>query len=493
MCAKSSPIKKIKVSDLKIGMFLHKLDSTWLSTPFMFAGFKITSQKEIKKIIDYDIKNVFIDTSKGLDVGESSQLPSEDLSRTAMQTFEISVKSFQVGQSVPVDFFRKDANGGLRQVFKQGLTFTEEAHELLTSGGVYTVLVPLSQKRLYDKYIAEVEVAREKQKNLGFSDPFLDPKKVEAEYFFMNNYHAINLGVLVAGTKPEFDLFFREERKSPVHMLEKGAIIDGDKLDLWRHEDRNTLILKTDREAYRAYMMAHAQNAKDPRTRANFVRENSRIIIENLAENPRSETLMRETKESVTSLTDTVINNPTTFYGLMKINNYDYYTFTHSVNVATLSLALAISAGIDKKGDLADLGLGSILHDLGKSKVESGLINKPGKLTDEEFKKVSNHVMLGYEMLRYNKTIPDRAFYPLLQHHEKLSGNGYPNKLQANQIHQFGRISAIIDIYDALTTERSYKKAWKPFDALALISKNEGDFDKALFAVFVRLIHKQEA
>ena len=120
------------------------------------------------------------------------------------------------------------------------------------------------------------------------------------------------------------------------------------------------------------------------------------------------------------------------------------------------------------------------------------LINKPGKLTDIEYVKVKNHVMLGYEMLQGNKAMPERALLPLLQHHEKLTGNGYPNKLPADKIHLFGRISGIIDIYDALTTERAYKKAFRPFDALTLITKTEGEFDKELIAVFIKLIHKQE-
>ena len=132
------------------------------------------------------------------------------------------------------------------------------------------------------------------------------------------------------------------------------------------------------------------------------------------------------------------------------------------------------------------------MHDLGKAKIPNRIINKPGHLTDAEFDEIKSHVNKGYEMLKGNDTISENAFYPLLQHHEKLTGKGYPNRLPAEKIHQFGRIAAVIDIYDALTTQRSYKKAMSPFEALTIISKCEGDYDQEIFSTLVKLIRNQE-
>ncbi len=95
-------------------------------------------------------------------------------------------------------------------------------------------------------------------------------------------------------------------------------------------------------------------------------------------------------------------------------------------------------------------------------------------------------------MLKDNPAAPKRAMFPLPQHHEKLSGRGYPNGLSGDEIHTFGRIGAIIDFYDALTTERSYKKAFSPYDALALILKNESDFDRKYFTILVNVIHSRD-
>lgn len=488
-------IKKIRTSDLRIGMFVHKAESPWLSTPFMFDGYEVSSQTEIQTLIDYDIETVYIDLSRGIDVGETprpiSQAATEGLKEK--ETFPVVFTDFHLADEAPVDMYWKDSVGEFKMTLKKGLAINEEVVELLKTRGIERVHIPNTQKPLYEAYLRRVEKMREKQKSDGFADAFMDPRKVEAHYNFMNDYHTISPYALVPGTKTGFDIFAR--KSSIVEIAHKADDkLDVDKLDSWKADDKNLLILahKGAMDAYQAYLMEHTKKSSDTKARASFVRENSKLIVESLAQNPRSEVLMRETKQSVTDLTDVVMKNPTTFYGLMKINNYDYYTFTHSVNVATLSIALAMAAGIDDPKDLADLGLGSILHDLGKSKVENNLINKPGKLTDIEYVKVKNHVILGYEMLKGNKSIPERAMLPLLQHHEKLTGNGYPFKLKADKIHIFGRISAIIDIYDALTTERAYKKAFRPFDALTLITKTEGEFDKELIAVFIKLIQKQE-
>ncbi|MBI4665936.1 MAG: DUF3391 domain-containing protein [Nitrospinae bacterium] len=487
-----SHIKKIRTTDLRVGMYVTQTDSPWLSTPVMIGGFEINSEKDIKKLLDYEIQTVSIDVSKGLDIGQELPLHFPEVRViTPDDTFEVEITEFKVGREMPVDIYHTTSDGHFALELKRGLSYTEEVEELFQGRGISQVRVPQDQRRAYDLYKRTLEGETASQKDKGFSDRYLDPKKVVIHYNFMDNYHAISPHALIDGTKPPFSVFVRaKEDVTLAHNA--GDTIGAGTLEEWAHKDLNLLILKKEMPPYQAYLMEHTKNSKNHAARVTFVRENSKMIVEGLAHNPRSEQLMKETKESITDLTDLVIENPTTFYGLMKINNYDYYTFTHSVNVATLSLALAMAAGVHEKQDLADLGLGSILHDLGKSRVDQKLINKPGKLTDDEYKAVSNHVTLGYEMLKNHKSVPERALIPLLQHHEKLTGKGYPNKLAGDDIHYFGRIAAIIDIYDALTTERAYKKAFRPFDALALLTKSEGDFDMALITTFIKLIHRQE-
>ena len=133
-----------------------------------------------------------------------------------------------------------------------------------------------------------------------------------------------------------------------------------------------------------------------------------------------------------------------------------------------------------------------MLHDIGKCLVELRILNKPGKLTKDEFNKVQNHVIAAKELLKSSNTeIPKNSLYAILQHHEKLSGNGYPNKLKGDQLHLYGRIGAIVDFYDALSTERPYKKAYAPFEAFQLLSEVKEDYDQHLIRKFIVMLGNQ--
>jgi HD-GYP domain-containing protein (c-di-GMP phosphodiesterase class II) len=119
-------------------------------------------------------------------------------------------------------------------------------------------------------------------------------------------------------------------------------------------------------------------------------------------------------------------------------------------------------------------------------------LNKPGKLTKDEFKKMQGHVIAAKELLKSGNTeIPKNSQFVILQHHEKLSGKGYPYKLKEDQIHINGRIGAIVDFYDALTTERPYKKTFSPFEAFKLLSEFQDDYDNELIKRFIVMLGKQ--
>ncbi|MCX8070124.1 MAG: HD domain-containing protein [Thermodesulfovibrionales bacterium] len=127
---------------------------------------------------------------------------------------------------------------------------------------------------------------------------------------------------------------------------------------------------------------------------------------------------------------------------------------------------------------------------MGKSTIPHEVLNKQGKLNDTEFRIIMNHVIEGYKILKDRKDIDNDTIIPLLQHHEKLSGKGYPNKLPDKEIKLFGRITSIADCYDALTTQRPYKPAFTPFYALSIIAKETGNYDPELLKIFIRMLGK---
>jgi len=222
--------------------------------------------------------------------------------------------------------------------------------------------------------------------------------------------------------------------------------------------------------------------------KAKAVYQHSRTMMERLFENPSSENIVTS-KKVIASITDLILADDETSSNLLRITSHDFYTYTHSVNVGITSILL--SKALFKNSDahdLHELGAGFFLHDLGKIMVDPNVINKPGKLTDAEMAHVRIHPFQGYKILKQANALSDECRCIVMQHHEYDDGTGYPKRLKGKEIHRYARICCIADVFDALTSERSYKKAMKPFDALKLMQQQMSEhFDKKLFAEFVLL------
>ncbi|VAX19800.1 hypothetical protein MNBD_NITROSPINAE02-2169 [hydrothermal vent metagenome] len=481
--------KKINIVDLKVGMFVDTIHSSWLNSPMRMDHFAVNSETKIDQLKKYGIGYVTIDTDKGVDMvsGEKKYIDADTIAFE--KTFSATVCDFWINSSIPFDLYAGD-NPNLKLTFKKGATYSIEVKDLFKNKGMTKVRVPTTQKAEYNRYITIIEKERGRRKELGYSDHYVDPEVVKQYIDFKENYYPLNPDSLVPGTKNNVDIFARVD-EAPALTLARGITIEVETLGRWEEENTNLLIRKREIEQYQLYLQRHTRNSKNKKVKASYVIEDSKLITEELSKNPRSEKLMRHTKNAVEDITQVVLTDPLTFYSLLKINNHDYYTFTHSVNVATLCIALATEYGIEDKGELADLGLGALLHDLGKARVDKKIIDKPGKLTDDEYTQMKNHVNYGKEMLEENKLLSRLSLIPLMQHHERLNGKGYPNGLKGSDIHIFGRISAVIDFYDALTTERSYRKAFSPFDTLSLIQKEEQSYDAEVISVLVKLLSAQ--
>ncbi len=182
----------------------------------------------------------------------------------------------------------------------------------------------------------------------------------------------------------------------------------------------------------------------------------------------------------VNKLIEDLLDNDEIISSLGKLRSVDDYTLEHSVNVCIMSLILGISYGI-KYDDLIDLGTGAILHDIGKMMIPQEILNKPGSLTIDEYEIVKRHTEYGYEILKNIKGISDIAAEVALNHHERLDGNGYPYGKKIDQIKIYSRIVAICDVYDALTSDRVYKKKIEHYKALEYICKMvNSQFDNEL-------------
>lgn len=173
------------------------------------------------------------------------------------------------------------------------------------------------------------------------------------------------------------------------------------------------------------------------------------------------------------------------FFG---IKTADDYTFFHSVNVCVLALIFGLQLGCSE-GKLRDLGLGALLHDIGKTFIPAEIITKPGPLTQAEWKTMTQHTTLGFNILRKSQELSLPAAHISYQHHEHYDGTGYPRGLAGDDIHFYARLTAICDVFDALTSDRNYRRAYPSHEALEYILGNgNSHFDYQLVSKFTKCV-----
>lgn len=188
----------------------------------------------------------------------------------------------------------------------------------------------------------------------------------------------------------------------------------------------------------------------------------------------------QKVSDVVNEIIDDLNSNSDTLFSLSTIRCVDDYTFVHCVNVCILSLLIG-SATITMKRDLKKLGVGAILHDLGKVKLKPEILRKPGKLSQEEFAEVQLHTVYGYEILREFPECSILSAHVAYQHHERMDGSGYPRGLKGFDIHKFARITAIADVYDAMASKRVYRDATSAQMAMQyLMEEGKGLFEESL-------------
>ena len=327
--------KKISVKELRLGMFIDKLDGNWLKHPFWKTTFKLDSTKNLKALQDSAVTHVWIDTDKGLDV-EDKLAPQETVAET------------------PDD-----------KAIEPGEPETSPGPEV-------TEPVPI------EKEMAAARQTLDKAKN--------------------------------ATTK----------------LLQEAR-------------------------------MGKSVNTED-------------------------------VAPLVDEISQSVARNPSAMLTVTRMKTKDDYTYLHSVAVCALMIALGKQ--INYQGDYHELGMAGLLHDVGKMASPDDILNKEGKLTDEEFKVIQDHPRKGWEILKASgDNISDIALDVCLHHHERVDGNGYPDKLSGDDLSLEARMGAVCDVYDAITSDRCYKKGWDPAESLKkMASWKDGHFDEYIFQAFVKTV-----
>jgi HD-GYP domain-containing protein (c-di-GMP phosphodiesterase class II) len=191
---------------------------------------------------------------------------------------------------------------------------------------------------------------------------------------------------------------------------------------------------------------------------------------------------------TINSIIDEILAKPDIQVSLNDISAADEYTFSHSVSTTVYSLLIAKQLNYNKSM-MEKLAAGTMLHDMGKILLDKKILNKTDELTPEEFEHVKLHTTLGYEALKKCVNLTELSRIVSLYHHERMDGSGYPTGTPAGELHEFTRIVAIADVYDALITDRCYRRKWSSNQAVNyLIEHAETKFDLKLVSVFVKQI-----
>jgi HD-GYP domain-containing protein (c-di-GMP phosphodiesterase class II) len=285
-------------------------------------------------------------------------------------------------------------------------------------------------------------------------------------------YLAIDKSVITEGMTFGFNIFIPSSETSMDCFKKNGSTLSSD--DKVIIDTASALYIEeTEHAQYEAFyknFLLTQQELKNIKldNKPSALYANASNVLTEFFSNPETQRNYESTKEVVHDMIDIILGEDFTIKSLMDIVTHDYYTHTHSINVSIYALSLGAFMKMQPE-TLCELGESALLHDIGKSKIDSAILNKNGTLTDKEYNEVKQHTDFGYKIgLKLginNKNVLDGIRY----HHEKMDGTGYPSRLKGSDIPLFARIIGICDIFDALTSRRTYKEALSSFDAIKLM------------------------
>jgi len=332
---------------------------------------------------------------------------------------------------------------------------------------------------------------KEKRERIG--SPNVDPAM---SYFFPIPARALRLDTLT-----NFDLYIRPDKsKPPVLYREHSLQFSEDVLEQLQHLQIEVLFVERNQEsAFQDYVDSQIETILDdeaisPNVRSELAYQSAQGVVAGLFNSPQAGDLVSRVETTVTATMKFMLSEPTAIANLIQVMSFDYYTYTHSLNVFVFSIGLAHKLDCTDEIVLKELGEGAILHDIGKSFLPEELVTFPGVYSKEQFEQMRKHPVLGYDLLTEQGTMGDMALDVVRHHHEKLRGGGYPDDLKGDEISPSVRICTIADIFDAITTNRSYKRALPSFEALRLMKREcLPDLDSDYFRAFVELLRADSA
>ena len=320
-----------------------------------------------------------------------------------------------------------------------------------------------------------------------------------------NNFFSISFDLIVLDRQIPYDLYINssssENKEKYVRIYPKGDSLNSTDLKVFKKKYFQLYVHESQRELYLKSLI-YCSDVSDGK-KTEIIKDSAIHYLDKLFDNDKEFTteFLSETiqgcKTAVESMVDVIKDyDVSKLRGLIaSLSFHDFYTYDHSINVSMYCIALYSTIKLDApKEEIIMAGLGGLLHDIGKIKISTDIINNPDKLTEEQFAVIKKHPDFGHNLLAENACDCKGVDFDVIkrivhEHHENFNGSGYPNNLAGIDIHLLARVTAIADFFDAVTTKRSYHEVLSTEDAIAVMSKSVGKkLDPLLFELFTKNI-----
>jgi len=295
----------------------------------------------------------------------------------------------------------------------------------------------------------------------------------------------IAVGTLCPTAGLDFDLYSRPDATVPVVLYrERRYPLDQDDIDRLVECGLATLYIRSANHGlYQRFLRevgVHNESLA-PTQRCQVLKAANRAVFDSVFRVANPGQMIGFADEVSKQLTEIICNQDVVLSELFALMDHDYFTYTHVTNVSTYSVVLASRLDIDDKAVLAAIAAGALLHDIGKRHIPPVVLNKPGRFNNEERNLVQQHAKTGFEELCTRDELSWEQLMMVYQHHERIDGSGYPVRLEGEEIHEWARICTIADVFDALSSERPYRKATPIGNVLEFLDKWAGThFDKEM-------------
>lgn len=281
-------------------------------------------------------------------------------------------------------------------------------------------------------------------------------------------------------------------------LIEKGAYLDDFQIEYLRTKGIASIYvaegevdpdeLELQIPQYTRDLIAKAKVPDRPKAKlSESVKKQVCSGVQSLFANPNAENFTENSVGVATNLMNSVLADDAVAVDLGMLKVSDEYTFKHSVDVAAMSVVIGKNMGLPEN-ELRDLSISGLLHDVGKAKIPAEVLNKPGKLSDDEFALMKQHTLFGFKILKEKQSFSEPIMLGVLQHHEKCNGRGYPTKADASTIHKFARIISVADVFDALVTKRPYKDPFSMYTATEMMMAMSDELDIDVLKVFLNTV-----